>query len=514
MMFELIIAGFAILLLSVFIKNSRLGHGSLPPGPTPLPIIGHFHLLGPLIHHSFRDLSSSYGSLIYLRLGSVPCVVASTPELAKELLKTNDLTFSSRMHSLAIDHLTYNSSLAFSPYGPYWRFIKKMSTFAFLGNRALNQFLPIRRKELREFLGVLHDKSKVCDSVNVTEELLKLSSNIISQIILSLRCSGTDNEAEGVRTLVREVTQMFGEFNVSDFFWFCRNLDFQGYRRKFKDVHRRYDALVEKIITNREIERKNKSSGGEYKARDLLDMMLDAMEDKSSEVELTRENIKALVLDFITAATDTTATATEWALAELINNPKVLAKAQQEIDTVVGNKRLVEESDSPNLPYIQAIIKETFRLHPPVPMISRKSIQESKIKGYTIPQDTLLFVNVWSIGRDSRYWKNPLEFEPERFLKPDGDMDIKGQHYELLPFGSGRRSCPGIALAMLELPVTVAAMIQCFEWNVVDSSDAVKIKGNAARPVDMTERPGLTAPRFHELVCAPVPRPALDSLQL
>ncbi|KAF9669999.1 hypothetical protein SADUNF_Sadunf13G0022800 [Salix dunnii] len=376
MMFELIIAGFAILLLAVFIKNSRLGHGSLPPGPTPLPIIGHFHLLGPLIHHSFRDLCSSYGPLIYLRLGSVPCVVASTPELAKELLKTNDLTFSSRKHSLAIDHLTYSSSFAFSPYGPYWRFIKKMSTFEFLGNRALNQFLPVRRKELHQFLGVLHDKSKVCDSVNVTEELLKLSSNIISQIILSLRCSGTDNEAEGVRTLVREVTQMFGEFNVSDFFWFCRNLDFQGYRKKFEDVHRRYDALLEKIITNREIERKNKiSTGGEYKARDLLDMMLDALEDKSSEVELTREHIKALVLDFITAATDTTASATEWALAELINNPK------------------------------------------------------------------------------------------------------------------------------------------CFEWNVVDSG-AVKIKGNAAHPVDMTERPGLTAPRFHELVCAPVPRPALDSLQL
>ncbi|KAJ6359840.1 hypothetical protein OIU77_003947 [Salix suchowensis] len=418
-MFELIIAGFAILLLSVFIKNSRLGHGSLPPGPTPLPIIGHFHLLGPLIHHSFRDLSSSYGSLIYLRLGSVPCVVASTPELAKELLKTNDLTFSSRMHSLAIDHLTYNSSLAFSPYGPYWRFIKKMSTFEFLGNRALNQFLPIRRKELREFLGVLHDKSKVCDSVNVTEELLKLSSNIISQIILSLRCSGTDNEAEGTWT-------------------------FRGIEGNLRMSIEGMMHWWRKLSRNREIERKNKSSGGEYKARDLLDMMLDAMEDKSSEVELTRENIKALVLDFITAATDTTATATEWALAELINNPKVLAKAQQEIDTVVGNKRLVEESDSPNLPYIQAIIKETFRLHPPVPMISRKSIQESKIKGYTIPQDTLLFVN----------------------------------------------------------------------WNVVDSSDAVKIKGNAARPVDMTERPGLTAPRFHELVCAPVPRPALDSLQL
>lgn len=219
--------------------------------------------------------------------------------------------------------------------------------------------------------------------------------------------------------------------------------------------------------------------------------------------------------DFITAATDTTAAATEWALAELINNPEVLEKARQEIDTVVGNKRLVEESDSPNLPYIQAIIKETFRLHPPIPMIARKSIQESKINGYTIPKNTLLFVNIWSIGRDSRYWKNPLEFEPERFLKSEGDMvqstastDIKGQHYELLPFGTGRRSCPGIALALLELPVTLAAMIQCFDWKVADT-DAVKVKGNAL--VDMTERPGLTAPRFHDLVCSPEPRPALDS---
>ncbi|KAL3573552.1 hypothetical protein D5086_024165, partial [Populus alba] len=382
-----------------FILTNK-GHGSLPPGPMPLPIIGHLHLLQPLIHRSFRDFCSCYGPLIYLRLGSVPCVVASTPELARELLKTNDLTFSSRKHSLAIDHLTYSSSFAFAPYGPYWRFIKKLSTFEFLGNRALNQFLPVRRKELRQFIGVLHDKSKVCESVNVTKELLNLSSNIISQIILSLRCSGTDNEAEGVRTLVREVTQIFGEFNVSDFIWFCRNLDFQGYRKKFEDVHRRYDALLENIITNREIERKK--SGGKYKVKDLLDMMLDALEDKSSEVELTREHIKALVLDFITAATDTTAAATEWALAELINNPK-----------------------------------------------------ESKINGYTIPKNTLLFVNIWSIGRDSR------------------------------------RSCPGIALALLELPVTLAAMIQCFDWKVADL-DGVKVKGNAL--VDMTERPGLTAP--------------------
>ncbi|KAM4083175.1 hypothetical protein ACB094_08G036600 [Castanea mollissima] len=481
----------------------------LPPSPRALPIIGHLHLLGPLIHHSFHDLSSKYGPLLYLRLGSVPCIVASTPELAKEILRAQELTFSSRKHSIAIDLLTYNSAFAFAPYGPYWKFIKKVITTELLGNRILNQFLPIRTKELQHFIRYLANKAEASERVNVTEELLNVTNNIISQMMLSIKCSGSDNQAKETRSLVREVTKIFGEFNVSDFIWFCRNLDLQGFRKRIEDIHRRYDALLEKIILDREELRKKKETkemtcdSGDDDVKDILDLLLDAMENENSEIKLTINHIKALVLDFFTAATDTSAIAIEWSLAELINHPMVLEKARKEIDKVVGNNRLIEESDCPNLPYIQAIIKETLRLHPPIPMVSRKSIKECNINGYLIPKDTLLFVNIWSIGREPKYWENPMDFMPERFLQSnEGDelIDIKGQDFQLLPFGTGRRGCPGISLAMQELPTILAAMIQCFNWRVVNPS------GVEMNVVDMDERPGLTAPRATDLVCVPMAR--------
>ncbi|KAI8523891.1 hypothetical protein RHMOL_Rhmol13G0107000 [Rhododendron molle] len=222
--------------------------------------------------------------------------------------------------------------------------------------------------------------------------------------------------------------------------------------------------------------------------------------------------------DFFTAATDTSAIALEWALAELINNPKVLKKAQEEMDNLVGKHRLVAELDVPNLPYIQSIVKETFRLHPPIPLLTRSSVQDCVIDGYNIPAHTMLYVNIWSIGRNPKYWENPLDFWPERFLRAGKDdpagglIDVKGQHFQLLPFGTGRRGCPGMSLALQQLPTVLAATIQCFEWNVVADPKGKSINGTDG-VVDMTERPGLTAPRTHDLVCMPVTRmDLLDSL--
>ncbi|KAJ0087330.1 hypothetical protein Patl1_06872 [Pistacia atlantica] len=491
MLLPIIILYVLIFILSTLILKTLFSfsskHNKLPPGPFSLPVVGHLHLLSPLIHHSFHKLSSRYGPLIHLRIGSVNGIVASSPETAKELLKTNELTFSARKHTAAIDHLTYNSSFAFAPYGAYWKFIKKISTVELLGARTLGQFLPIRSQELQDFIKLLLEKSHVGERVNVTEELLKLTNNVITQMMFSIKCSGTDGQAEEARTLVREVTEIFGQFNISDIIWLFKNVDLQGFRRRFMDINKRYDSLLEKIISNREMVRKEKKKNGRRINGDV---------DDDEE-------------DFMTAATDTTAMAAEWALAELINNPNVLEKAQGEIDQVVGKSRLIQESDLPNLPYLQAIIKENFRLHPPIPMLARKSIEDCQIGKYTIPEGSLLFVNLWSIGRDPKVWNNPMKFNPERFLKPkesDGsgiNIDVKGFNYQLLPFGTGRRGCPGINLAMQELPTTLAAMIQCFNWKVVNP-EGVEMKGNDL--VDMSERPGLTAPRAHDLVCVPVAR--------
>ncbi|XP_073291744.1 cytochrome P450 93B2-like [Primulina huaijiensis] len=489
--FSAIILFVATLLILTIYKQKR-SHLPSPPGPFALPIIGHLHLLGSRIHHTFHDLSQRYGPLFELRLGSVRCVVVSTPELAKEFLKTHELVFSSRKHTTAIDIVTYESSFAFSPYGPYWKYIKKLCTYELLGARNLANFEPVRKIEIIDFLKVVSDKAKGGEIINVTEELVKLTSNVISHMMLGLRCSGTEGEAEAARNVIRDVTQIFGEFDVSDIIWFCKNFDLQGIRRRSEDIQKRYDSLLEKIITDRE---KTRGSGGV--AKDFLDMLLDVMESKNSDMKFTREQLKALILDFFTAGTDTTAIAVEWSIAELLRNPKVLKKAQEEIDNVVGSQRLLQESDAPKLPYIMAIIKETFRLHPPIPMISRKSVSDCVINGYMIRAQTLLFVNIWSIGRDPKYWERPMEFRPERFLDSGcGSIDVKGQNFELMPFGTGRRGCPGMLLAIQELVSILGAMVQCFDLELPDGS----------QNVDMTERAGLTAPRAYDLLCRVVPR--------
>ncbi|KAA8543931.1 hypothetical protein F0562_021892 [Nyssa sinensis] len=191
-------------------------------------------------------------------------------------------------------------------------------------------------------------KAEAGEAVNVSEEIVKLTNNVISQMMLSIRCSGTKGEAKEARNLVHEVTRIFGEFNVSDFILMCRSLDLQGFGKRIEDIHERYDGLLEKIITNREELRKKKPEAErtcEDDMKDFLDILLDILEDNNSDMKLTRDHVKALVLDFLTAATDSSATAIEWALAELINNPTVLKKAQEEIDEVVGEHRIVEESD-------------------------------------------------------------------------------------------------------------------------------------------------------------------------
>lgn len=502
---------FVLIVFLLKLLFERKNKNKYPPSPPSLPIIGHLHLLKPLVHQAFGDLSLRYGPLLYLKLGSAPFVIVSTPPLAKEFLKINELTYSSRKMNMAINMVTYhNATFAFAPFDSYWKFIKKLSTTQLLGNITLDKFLPIRNRELHELVQILVVKSKAQESVNLTESLLKLSNNIISQMMLGIKSSETDKQAEEIRSLIREVTQIFGEFNVSDFIGFFKMLDLQGFKKRAMDIHRRYDALLENVIFDREeLRRKSKAKGcediGDEKVKDFLDLLLDVAEEKDCEVKLTRNHVKSLILDYLTAATDTTTSSVEWAIAELFNNPKVLKKAQEEVDIVTMNKRLVCEADSPNMPYIHAIIKETMRLHPPIPMIMRKGIEDCVVNGKTIPKGSIICVNIWAMGRDQNVWENPLEFRPERFLEGEGStIEIKGQHFKMLPFGTGRRGCPGMPLAMRELPAIIGALIQCFEWRMSGSQGEILDHGRSS--INMDERPGLTAPRANDLIGIPVAR--------
>ncbi|XP_073002717.1 cytochrome P450 93A2-like isoform X2 [Typha latifolia] len=494
-----------ISLLSIFLirhfffSNSPTGLRLLP-SPFSLPILGHLHLLGPIPHQALYKLSLRHGPLLHLRLGSVPCVVACSADTARLFLKDHDAIFSDRPESAAVKYLLFNSSsFAFAPYGPYWRFIKKLFMTDLLGNRALGQLKHVRQEELHRLVNHISSMAEQGRAFHVGGEIMKHANNIVSTMALSMRCSENDKDAETVRHVVKEVAELTGKFNLGDYIGVFEKLDLQGFKKRFEVTRKSFDELMERILKKKEEERRTKKEmgliGGDgERVKDFLDILLDIYEDKESEIRLTMDNIKAFIQDIFIAGSDTSGITIEWALAELINHPSVLHKAVAEIDTVVGKNRLVDESDISNLPYLQAIVKETLRLHPTVPLIPRMSTEDCTVGGYDIPAKTKLFINVWAINRDPNDWKDPLRFYPERFIEGEQQAtDIKGQHFHMLPFGSGRRSCPGASLALLIIHPTLATMIQCFDW---------KVNG----PIDMVEGPGITLPRAQPLVCSPVCR--------
>ncbi|KAH0997259.1 hypothetical protein GBA52_021123 [Prunus armeniaca] len=275
-------------------------HLHLPPSPLALPIIGHYHLLGPLIHRTLHNLSLRFGPLFSLRLGSLQCVVVSSPDLAKEFLSTHELSFISRAQSLAIESMTYNASLAFAPYGPYWKFIKKLTVNELLGNRSINNLVSIRTQEYLRLLRFLAKKAESGEAVNLTEEFPKLWINVILQMIVGNRGLSAKGRAvlvEEAGLVVRQATRLFGEVSLCDFFWVCKKLDLGGFVKRIEETHRRLDVLVEKVIRERE-ELRKKERMEEEEVKDFLDTLLDMLESGSAEVEFTRPHLKGLITCF------------------------------------------------------------------------------------------------------------------------------------------------------------------------------------------------------------------------
>ncbi|GKE18856.1 cytochrome P450 93A3-like protein [Tanacetum coccineum] len=277
-------------------------------------------------------------------------------------------------------------------------------------------------------------------------------SYLIKTWIMSKRCTDEDGE---LGQMIADITKISGSFNLSNYVWLLKTLDVQGLGRKVKDTRLRYDLVIDKILEEHDKERKDKNIGQVVK--DLFDILLDIKQDDNSEIKMTRENIKAFILNLIIVGTDSTATTMEWAMAELINHPNIMKKAAQQIH------------------------QETFHLHPSFPLIPRESPRDCTVAGYHIPAKTNIFINVWAINIDSNHWENPSEFRPKRF--EENILDVRGQHFHLLTFSSGRRICPGISLAQHIVHTTLGVMIQCFEWKA-------GIDGNLSN-VDMEERSGL-----------------------
>ncbi|CAO2188870.1 unnamed protein product [Urochloa humidicola] len=467
----LIAVAAVLLVLTLSVVNGKNG-GKLPPSPPALPLIGHLHLISPPPHQAFHRLVARYGPLVHLRLGpSNHGVVVGSAKAARDLLKL-EAGLPQRTHSAVTRLLAYGSAgFAFAPYGAQWRFMKRLCMSELLGPRTLDLLCPVRDGELAALLREAAAAAAVRGggAVNLSSLLIAMANNAIMRMTASAL---PDHLTETARHCAKEVTELVGSFNIADYIAVFRPFDLQGLDRRAHAVHAKFDALLEVLIRKKEEARRSATpaagEAGDEKAKDLLDILMDAAEDENAEVKLTRENIKAFVLDIFTAGSDTTATTVEWMLAELINHPPCPAKLRTELDAVIGQSRLVGEQDVEHLPYLQAVLKETLRLHPPAVFAVRETIDTVHVRDYVIPPGTTVFFSIYSVGRDPAVWERPLEFDPERFM-PGGaseSVEVNAQSMHLMPFGGGRRACPGLGYAVQLVPAFLASLVQCFDWSV------------------------------------------------
>ncbi|MCO5606378.1 hypothetical protein L7F22_060566 [Adiantum nelumboides] len=497
----LVLIALALLLWKPFYGYHGGRTSAWPPGPPAWPIVGHLHLLGQLPHQSLCKLSKTYGPLLGLRLGAVPTIVASSPQMAKEIMQTHDLVFANRPHSVAAVRNMYFGNMGFAPYGPLWKRMRLLCATELFNGKRLASMRHVREEEARGLARTVMATATAVpqQQVELRPGLFAAAMNIISRMAMGKKVgevSGVSAECD-LERLTEEMLFLLGVFYVGDFVPWLWWLDPHRYLKRMKAAGREAKALVQQAINQR---RQQPSSTSPH---DFLDVLLAAAADPNHDVPLTDNNISSLILDLFTGASDTSSSTVEWALADLINNPQAMHKLQEELDSIVGKDRLVTENDIENLPYLGLVLKESMRLHPVVPLLlPYESIKECSIGPYKIPAKTRAYVNTWAIGRDPLVWEMPLDFWPERF--DCRNLGAQGQSFELLPFGAGRRRCPGSALAILNIHLLLATLVQGFSWSLASPSSPSF--GSNAQFLDMSEKFGTTISMENCLCAFATPR--------
>ncbi|XP_021285065.1 cytochrome P450 CYP82D47-like [Herrania umbratica] len=475
-----------------------------PEAGNSWPVLGHLHLLvgQKPAHLTLSAMADKYGPIFTIKLGVRRALVVSSWETAKECLTTNDKAFATRPKNISMEVLGYNHAMfGFAPYGPYWRNMRKITTLELLANHRLDMLKHVRESEMKVSLQELYQlwKENKNSSDKVLVEMDKwfrdATANVILKMIVGKRISSLGNDAESRRwkEALKEFFELSGKFLVADAFPFLRWLDIGGDERLMKKVKKVLNEVAEEWLQ----EHKQKRASGEFKVEgeDFMDAMLSILTD-AEEYDADTIN-KATCLNLILAATDPTAVILIWCLALLLNNRDALKKAQQEIDIHIGKDKLVEENDIKNLVYLQAIIKETLRLHPAGPLaVPHESMEDCTVNGYHIPAGTELLINLYKIHRDSRVWSDPYKFQPERFLTTHKKFDVRGQNFELIPFTSGRRMCPGVSFALQVVQLTLANLLHGFDIATpfdepVDMREAAGLSNFKATPLEVSISPRL-----------------------
>ncbi|XP_065876006.1 cytochrome P450 71AU50-like [Euphorbia lathyris] len=483
-----VIVALLIFLVQAWRKMS-MSKSKLPPGPLGFPILGSLHLLIQFPHQALYQLSKKYGPIIHIRIGQVSAIVVSSPQFAESFLKTHDIVFANRPVHVSSKYMTYDQkNITLSPYGSYWHNVRKMCTTQLLSKEKIDSFRSMRKQELNLLVDYIKEASSQGTVINLTAKIASLSADMSCRMVFGKKYKEKEFDERGFRAVMREFLRLLSAPNLGDYFPLIAPFDLQGLRKKIEDVSKVFDRFLEKVI-DEHIQFKD-----ENRTKDLVDIMLELMGTKESEYLKGRDNVKALMLDMLLGSMDTTSTSIDWMLSEIMRHPRVMNKLQMELQDKVGMNRTVEESDLANLEYLDMVIKESLRLHPVAPLlVPHKATQDTIVEGFLIPKDSQIFINAWGIGRDPSVWSDAEKFWPERFIGTN--IDVHGRNFELIPFGSGRRGCAGVQLAMTVTPLVVAQLLHCFNWKLPNDM--------LPNDLDMTEKAGLVTIRKNHLQAIP-----------
>ncbi|CAL4946654.1 unnamed protein product [Urochloa decumbens] len=471
-------ATLAISLLYLYYARLRQpcssGPARLPPGPMPLPLIGNLLDLrgGNPLHHTLSRLARAHGPVMRLRLGLTTTVVISSRNAAREAFTKHDRHLSSRAvpdTSRALG-LSSRSMIWLPSSDPLWKTLRGIVAQHAFSPRALAAARGARERKVRDLVRYVRDHHAAAGrEVDVGQVVYGGVLNLVSTALFSADIVDVGAEsAHGLRVLVEEVIEMVAKPNVSDFFPVLRALDLQGLRRHaeghYGKVFRILDGMMDRRLA--EVAASN-SQSQEDKHGDFLDVLVDLM----AAGKIARDNVTTILFDVFSAGSDTISITVEWAMAELLRNPVEMAKVRAELEAALGSKEAVEEADAAGLPYLQAVVKESMRLHPVAPIMLPHQAAEDGVEvcGCAVPKGSTVIFNTWAIMRDPAAWERPDEFVPERFLgSAAAEIDFKGKKYEFIPFGSGRRMCPGLPMAERVVPLILASLLHAFEWHLPD----------------------------------------------
>uniref|UniRef100_A0A2N9J1S7 Cytochrome P450 n=1 Tax=Fagus sylvatica TaxID=28930 RepID=A0A2N9J1S7_FAGSY len=496
----------ALFLSTIFIiKLLNHRNKNLPPSPFSLPIIGHLHLLKQPLFQALETLSLKYGPILSLKFGSRSFLVVSSPSAVEECFTKNDIIFANRPHTMASDNLSYNSTVpVWAPYGHLWRKLRRVATIEIFSNTSLQNSSIIREEEVYSLLRQVYKVSNTEPQKVDLRYLFSLSvSNIIMRMVAGKPCVGNEVESMDVgKQLLKEFKQNFFvnlAMNICDFFPILRWVGYKGLEKNMIRLHRNRDEVLWRLIEEIKQKKTNLNNAtiiDVEKKRTLIETLFSLQE---SEPQFFSDAvIKSMILMMFVAGTDTTATTMEWAMSLILNHPALLQKVKAEIDSQVGCERLINDLDLAKLPYLRCVITETLRLYPILPLlVPHFSSTNCTVGGFHIPQGTILLLNAWSIHRDPKLWEEPTKFMPERFEATNGERE----GFKFIPFGIGRRACPGANMGTQVIALALGALIQCFDWERVGKE-----------PIDMSPNLGFLMSKVKPLEAIRRPYPSMANI--